>query len=171
MVKKKLKVAVFHLGFFFSGGGEKLVLEEAIGLGERGHHVSLFAPIVDKSRCFPDLISRIRVKHLFYPMPFHFPLRDFIAIVGAMVVTPFLYWRFAGFDLYFGANQPGPLICFFLSRLNKKPYVIYLAQPTRLLYPRKVDIETGFGKGSFNLFFFLTKMFRRYVLYLDRISI
>ena len=57
MKRKKLKIAIFHLGFFFSGGGEKLVLEEAEELIKRGHDVSLFAPVIDRIDCFPDIIS------------------------------------------------------------------------------------------------------------------
>ena len=42
------------MGFFYNGGGERTVLNEAIGLTERGHQVSVHAPIVTKD-CFPDL--------------------------------------------------------------------------------------------------------------------
>lgn len=171
MKKKKLKIAVFHLGFFFSGGGEKLVLEETAGLTSRGHKVSLFAPVVDKKDCFPDLIKKVRIHSLFYPFSLNFPLRDLIAIAGAVFLTPLTFFRYAKFDIFFGANQPGPLICFFLAKILNKPYVIYLAQPTRLLYPRQIDLEEGFGKGSFNIFYFLTRLFRPLVIFLDRISI
>lgn len=171
MKKKKLKIAIFHLGFFFSGGGEKLVLEEAAGLTKRGHEVSLFAPVIDKEDCFPDLIKKFRVRSLFFPFSFNFPLRDFIAITGAVFLTPLTFFRYTEFDVFFGANQPGPLICFFLAKILNKPYVIYLAQPTRLLYPRKIDIEEGFGKGSFNMFYFFARLFRPFIVYLDRISI
>jgi len=169
--KKKLKIAIFHLGFFFSGGGEKLVLEEAAGLTKKGHQVTLFAPVIDKQDCFPDLIKKVKVYPLFFPFSFNFPLRDFLAIAGVVFLTPFTFWRVAKFDIFFGANQPGPLICFFLSKILDKPYVIYLAQPTRLIYPRKVDQEVGFGKGSFNIFYFLARIFKPIVAFLDRISI
>lgn len=169
--ERKLKIAVFHLGFFFSGGGEKLVLEEAVGLAKLGHEVSLFAPVIDKEDCFPDLIKEAKVHSLFFPFSFNFPLRDFLAIAGAVFLTPLTFWRFTKFDVFFGANQPGPLICFFLAKILAKPYVIYLAQPTRLIYPRKVDQEVGFGKGSFNIFYFLAQIFRPIVVFLDRISI
>ncbi len=166
-----MRIAIFHLGFFFSGGGEKLVLEEARGLAKKGYKVDIFAPIVDKKACFPDLIKKIKVHSLFIPFPFYFPLRDFLAIAGAVFLTPFCFWRFTKFDIFFGANQPGPLICLFLAKILGKPYVIYLAQPTRVVYPRKVDRELGFGKGSFDIFYFLAKIFRPIVAFLDRISI
>lgn len=166
-----MKIAIFHLGFFFSGGGEKLVLEETRGLTKKGHQVSLFAPVIDKEECFPDLIKKTRVHSLFSPFSFNFPLRDFLAIAGAVFLTPLTFWRFTKFDIFFGANQPGPLICFFLGKILGKPYVIYLAQPTRLIYPRKIDREVGFGKGSFDIFFFLAQIFKPLVVFLDQISI
>lgn len=166
-----MKIAIFHLGFFFSGGGEKLVLEEAAGLTKRGHEVTLFAPVIDKEDCFPDLIKKVKIHALFFPFAFNFPLRDFLAITGSVFLTPFTFWRFAKFDVLFGANQPGALICFFLAQILKKPYVIYLAMPMRLLYPRKIDQEVGFGKGSFNIFFFLAQLFKPLVVFLDKISI
>src|SRR3972149_4191051 len=169
--EKKLKIAVFHLGFFFSGGGERLVIEEALGLSRMGHSVDLYGPVIDAKKCFPDLIRKVNVKPLFWSFGSHFPLRDFIAIGFSTIFTPLTFWRFAKYDIFFGANQPGPVICYFLSRILKKPYVIYLAQPTRLLYPREIDRRVGFGKGSFDAFFFLAKILRPLVYFIDKISI
>lgn len=168
---KKLRIAIFHLGFFFSGGGEKLVIEEAMGLKGRGHEVDIFAPVLDPKRCFPDLIRKVGIKKLFPSPSFNFPLRDFISITSSVFLTPFSFWRFRNYDIFFGANQPGPLICWILSRMLNKPYVIYLAQPTRIIYPRKIDLEEGFGKGSFNLFYLFTKIFYPIIKKLDEISI
>lgn len=168
---KKLNIAIFHLGFFFSGGGEKLVLEEAKLLKKRGHNVSIFAPVIDRKRCFPDIIRRFKINKLFINLPGFLPFRDFIAITGSIIITPFLFWRFIKFDVFFGANQPGPLICFILSKILKKPYVIYLAQPTRIIHPRAIDREKGFGKGSFNLFYICAWLFYPIIKKLDDISI
>ena len=50
-----MKIAVFHLGFFYSGGGEKLILEEIRGLRALGHKVNCYAPYVDREECFPGV--------------------------------------------------------------------------------------------------------------------
>jgi len=168
---KKLRIAVFHLGFFFSGGGEKLVIEEAKGLKEKGHSIDIFVPVLDSKRCFPDLIRKVEVKKLFPSPSFNFPLRDFISITCSVFLTPLTFWRFRNYDIFFGANQPGPLICWFLAKILGKPYVIYLAQPTRIIYPRTIDLERGFGKGSFNLFYLFTKIFYPIIRKLDELSI
>src|SRR4029077_16456744 len=50
------RIAVFHCGFTYSGGGERLVIEEVLGLRRRGYEVECYAPTVDASRCYPDLL-------------------------------------------------------------------------------------------------------------------
>jgi len=168
---KKLKIAIFHLGFFFSGGGERLVIEEAKGLLQMGHQVEVYVPIIDAKRCFPDLLGHIKIKRLFINLPIKFPLRDFIAICGSIFLIAFTAFRFRQFDIFIGANQPGPLLCYILAKLLHKPYLIYLAQPTRIIYPRQIDKEVGFGKGSFNLFYITAKIFHPIIKKLDKISI
>ncbi len=49
------------MGFFYSGGGEKLVLREALELRRRGHQVTVYAPIVDRAACFPELTDEVSV--------------------------------------------------------------------------------------------------------------
>ncbi len=169
--QKKLKIAIFHLGFFFSGGGEKLVLQEAAGLQKQGHDVDVYAPVVDKQKCFPDLLKKIAIRRLFLPLPAILPLRDFISISGAVLLTPLTFWRFCKYDAFTGANQPGPLICYLLSKILQKPYIIYLAQPTRIIYPRQIDKQVGFGKGSFDVFYLLARIFRQLIKRIDYISI
>ena len=43
-----MKTAIIHLGFFYSGGGEKVVFEEVRGLRARGHQVDCYAPFVER---------------------------------------------------------------------------------------------------------------------------
>src|SRR5579859_7714736 len=55
------RIAVFHCGFTYSGGGERIVIEEVLGLRRRGYDVECYAPTVDALRCYPDLIGDVRV--------------------------------------------------------------------------------------------------------------
>jgi len=71
-----MKIAIFHLGFFYSGGGEKLVLEEMRGLRALGHSVDIFAPFVDRTNCFPDIAEMAEVKALLPPPPRWLPMKD-----------------------------------------------------------------------------------------------
>ena len=43
-----IKIAIFHCGFVYSGGGERIVIEQARGLIKRGYKVEVFAPTLDR---------------------------------------------------------------------------------------------------------------------------
>jgi glycosyltransferase involved in cell wall biosynthesis len=138
-----MRIAIFHLGFFYSGGGEKLILEEIRGLRALGHDVDCFAPYVDRKDCYPD-IPEISEIHTFLPPPPQWlPMKDPLWVLLSCLLIPFIALRFRSYDIFFGANQPGPWFAFVLSKILRKPYVIYLAQALRVLHPREVDTENG----------------------------
>ena len=172
-MSRKLKIAIFHLAFVYSGGGERLVLEEAIGLAKLGNEVTVFAPVIDRKNCFPELMDQVNVKKL---LPNILPAwildHELISILAACALAPFFFYKFRKFDIYFGANQPGPWIAFLLSRINKKPYVIYLAQPTRLIHPRYIDQEVGLRlRDGFSFLKIMTAIFKPLIYFADVISI
>lgn len=173
MGKTKLRIAIFHLGFFYSGGGEKLVLEEIRGLEAVGHQVTCYAPIVDREGCFPDLIQRADLRPLLPQPPRWLPLRDALWIVLCCLLVPFMAWRFRSYDVFLGANQPGPWFAWVLSKILRKPYVIYLAQPNRLLYPRKIDLEQGLRirEGDYLLLVGLRRVAGWLIAWADRVSV
>ena len=138
-----MRIALFHLGFFYSGGGEKLILEEIRGLRALGHEVECFAPFVDRESCFPDYPEIREIRSLLPPPPRWLPMKDPLWVLLSCLLIPIMAPRFRSFDLLLGANQPGPWFAFVLSRILGKPYVVYLAQALRLLHPRVVDLENG----------------------------
>lgn len=167
-----MKIAIFHLSFLYSGGGERLVLEEAIGLANRGHEVTCFVPVVNKKKCFPELINKVKIKTLAPVLPKWIIDKEFISIIFACLFTPFYFFKFKNFDFYFGANQPGPWISYILSKINKKPYAIYLAQPTRLIHPRLIDQQVGLRvSDGFTFLNFTRIIFKPLFNYLDAKSI
>ncbi|HLZ47968.1 MAG TPA: glycosyltransferase family 4 protein, partial [Candidatus Limnocylindria bacterium] len=101
-----MKIAIFHLGFFYSGGGEKLVLEQARQLAARGHDVRVFAPIVDTRACFPDLIAQVNPRRLLPRIPNLFGVGDGLTLLAASIFAKALV-RNIDADVYLGANQPG----------------------------------------------------------------
>lgn len=140
---RQLRIAIFHLGFFYSGGGERLVLEEARSLRARGHEVEVFAPIVDAERCYPDLMREVRPRALLPALPGALPLRDSFAILASCVLAGWWGRRFGRFDVFLGHNPPGHWLARVAARATGKRYVAYLAFPNRLLYPRAIDRETS----------------------------
>jgi glycosyltransferase involved in cell wall biosynthesis len=140
---KKTRIALIHCGFTYSGGGERLVLEQVRGLRARGYAVDCYAPTIDPDRCFPELMREIKPRSLFPQLPRRFPLRDALQMVAASVFAPLLALTLPRYDLFIGANQPGAWISWVVSRIRRKPYLVYLNQPCRLVYPRDIDLETG----------------------------
>jgi glycosyltransferase involved in cell wall biosynthesis len=59
------------------------------------------------------------------------------------LLAPILALRLRKYDVLISEHEPGPWFCFVTWRLFKVPYVLYLAQPTRLLYQRKIDRDVG----------------------------
>lgn len=173
-LKPKLRIAIFHLAFIYSGGGEKLVLEEYKGLKSRGHQVTIFTPVLDRRRCFPDIIDQLEIKTLLPNLPSLIPQREAFQILLTCVLMPLIACRFKGFDVVLAANQPSLWSAWVVKRLYRVPYVAYLAQPTRFLYPRKIDRETGliFAKrGIFSPVTWLLKVAKPLVDWADKVSI
>jgi len=142
-MKKRLKIAIFHLAFFYSGGGEKLVLEEMKGLAERGHEVTCFTPVIEKKSCYPDMIDKFNIKTIFPKLPKILPDQQSLEILLTCMLFPLTARRFRDFDVVLGAGQPGFWFGWLVKKMTGVPYVIYSNQPTRVLYPRKIDKATG----------------------------
>ena len=136
----RLRIAVFHLGFFYSGGGEKLVLQEARELRARGHRVEVYAPIVDPAACFPELMAEIRPRKLLPRLPDLAAVGDGATLLAAALFARSIVRNIAA-DVYFGANQPGAWLARAAAKRHAKRYVVYLNQPNRLLNARAVDLE------------------------------
>lgn len=58
------KVAIFHLPFLCSCGGEQLVLERIRRLLAPGHELACFAPFIDREGCYPDARETAEVQPL-----------------------------------------------------------------------------------------------------------
>lgn len=171
--KRKLKIAIFHLAFIYSGGGERLVLEEALGLSKLGHKVEIFTPVMD-GKCFPELLRKARVRTFLPQLPLIVPGHESFMILLTCVLAPFLAWRFRKFDVILAANQPSPWLAWWVKKLFGIPYISYLAQPTRFLHPRKVDIQTGLvfsKKASESISIRLMQAVGRFIVGIDRTSI
>ena len=166
------RIAVFHCGFTYAGGGERLVIEEVLGLRRRGYEVECYAPTVDASRCYPDLIGEVRVKTFLPQLPRWFPFREAIQMAATALVMPLYAWRFRGVDAIVGCNQPSAWIAWWAARLMDVPYVVYLNQPNRLVYPRNIDRQTGWiSNADYRLLAAIVVRATRFVAWADRRSI
>jgi glycosyltransferase involved in cell wall biosynthesis/uncharacterized membrane protein YbhN (UPF0104 family) len=166
------RIAVFHCGFTYSGGGERIVIEEVLGLRRRGYEVDCFAPTVDSSRCYPDLIGDVRVRTFLPQLPRWFPYREAVQMAATSLLMPLYAWRFRGVDAIVGCNQPSAWIAWWAGRLMDVPYVVYLNQPNRLVYPRNIDRETGWvANADYRLLAAIVLRATRFVAWADRRSV
>src|SRR6266852_3609624 len=166
------RIAVFHCGFTYSGGGERVVIEEVLGLRRRGFEVGCYAPTVDASRCYPDLIGEVRVRTFLPQLPRWFPFREAVQMAATSVLMPLYAWRFRGVDVIVGCNQPSAWIAWWASRLIDVPYVVYLNQPNRLVYPRSIDRETGWvANADYRLLAAIVLRATKFVAWADRRSV
>jgi glycosyltransferase involved in cell wall biosynthesis/uncharacterized membrane protein YbhN (UPF0104 family) len=166
------RIAVFHCGFTYAGGGERLVIEEVLGLRRRGYEVECYAPTVDASRCYPDLISQVGVRTFLPQLPRWFPFREAAQMAATSLLMPLYAWRFRGVDAIVGCNQPSAWIAWWAARLMDVPYVVYLNQPNRLVYPRNIDRQTGWVTNTdYRLLAAIVLRATRFVAWADRRSV
>jgi glycosyltransferase involved in cell wall biosynthesis len=136
---KKPKLALFHCWFVYSGGGERIVFEQALGLRRRGYDTDVYATYVDPSRCFPNYIEEVEPKSFIPQVPSAIPLAEFFTLSLTSLLAPLISLRFREVDLFIGENQPGAWLAYTAARVLKKPYLVYLNQPNRVIYPREID--------------------------------
>jgi glycosyltransferase involved in cell wall biosynthesis/uncharacterized membrane protein YbhN (UPF0104 family) len=166
------RIAVFHCGFTYSGGGERLVIEEVLGLRRRGYEVECYAPTIDASRCYPDLIGEVGVKTFLPQLPRWFPFREAAQMAATSLLMPLYAWRFRGVDAIVGCNQPSAWIAWWAARLMDVPYVVYLNQPNRLVYPRNIDRQTGWvSNPDYRLLAAIVLRATRFVAWADMRSV
>ncbi len=166
------RIAVFHCGFTYSGGGERIVIEEVLGLRRRGYDVECYAPTVDASRCYPDLLGDVRVRTFLPQLPRWVPYREAMQMAATSLLMPLYAWRFRGVDAIVGCNQPSAWIAWWAARLMDVPYVVYLNQPNRLVYPRNIDRQTGWvSNADYRLLAAIVLRATRFVAWADRRSV
>lgn len=169
---KNIKIAFFHLAFLYSGGGEKLALKEISLLRSQGFEVDCFSPLVNAKECFPDILNKISVKEIIPNFTKIFRNKPEIGVILTCIFFPFVSWKYRKYDLVIGANQPGPVFGFILKLLFQIPYIIYLAQPTRLIYPRPIDQKLGLKlKNTMKLLPHIVNIFRPFFFWIDLKSI
>lgn len=167
---KKIKIAIFHCGFIYSGGGERIVIEEILGLRKRGYEVECFVPTYDPKLSYPDIISNLKIKTFLPQPPVWLPFRFALQMVSSCLLSPFLAFRFKKYDYIIGANQPGAFIAWVTASILRKPYFVYLNQPNRILYPRDHEDWQNI-KDYYFLSWIIHNLFKPVVKLLDKKSI
>jgi len=160
------------MGFMYSGGGERTAIYECILLGRRGHDVTCFVPAARPDMCYPELIKEIRLKTFLPRVRVHLPMRDFLSMMLSSLLPLSFAQRFSDFDVILCHGQPAIWIAYCVARIMKVPYACYLHQPARFIYPRLVDLETGWKtKRDFALLDHLVRLSGPFAKSFDHISV
>jgi glycosyltransferase involved in cell wall biosynthesis len=170
--KSNIKIVFFHLSYVYSGGGEKLALKEIDLLRQSGYSVDCYAPLVNTEECYPDIIKKFDIKEIIPGLTKLFWKKPEIGVILTCLIFPFISWKFRKYTLVIGANQPAPFFGYILKLFFSIPYIIYLAQPTRIIYPRPVDIKYGIKlKYKMRILPHLINIFRPLFFWIDLKSI
>lgn len=159
-----MRVAILNAGHMDYGGTERVVAYQARGLVGRGHEVAIFTPVNDPS-VFKEVIP-LGVAIGPWWRTLYFP-------VMKRTVNRLLHFWFGGkalkdYDVIVAHNQPGPYAAYKNRKETGKGYVAYIHAPWRRLYPREVDLATGWASDYRERLMFLR---RDYWLEIDRESI
>lgn len=139
---KAINIAIVHMGLFYNGGGERTVLHEAIGLLSRGYNVEIFCPTLSGD-CFPELVGDLVIHELCWWIHRQIPCRNALGMFLASILTPLLIKPLKEFDVILAHSQPSNWLAYQVKRRYSIPYVSYLHQANRFLYPRDIDRITG----------------------------
>lgn len=169
-MNKKPKIAFLHFAFIYSGGGEKLVLKQVDWFLKKGYQVDIFSPLVDKDNCFPGLLKKYQIKELLPGWSWLFKKFQVNSLIYVLAfLAPFLVWRLRNYQLIIGDHHPSAWFCYLAKKLYQVPYILYLAQPTRIIYQRQIDKEVGLQfQGSLKLSLLLGKLLRPLIFLFDQ---
>ena len=158
------------MGLFYNGGGERTVLNEAVGLQARGHEVVLYCPTMTKN-CFPELVEKAEIKEICWWISQEIPGRAAAGMFLSSLLSPGLVRNFRNFDIILAHSQPSNWLAYQVKRKSGIPYVSYLHQTNRFLYPRKIDQMTGWSSDlNMELLYQLHRL-KSLIRRLDSISI
>jgi len=130
-----MRINILHMGFFYSGGGERVALMQARLLRERGHKVKVFSSVVRWDKCYPDLLAEIAPERIVPRFPFYFPCRDASAMLASSLI-PFRLRDIADCDVLVCQSQPSMWLGYRSNVLFGTPYVGYLHQLTTFIHKR-----------------------------------
>jgi len=151
---------MIHMGFLYSGGGERVVLEQTRRLRARGHEVRLFSPIIRWEKSFPAALREVAPERIVPQFPFPFPFREASAMVASAAI-PFRMKEIADCDVLLCHSQPSMWIGYRTNLLYGTPYVGYLHQLTTFIHHRPEVAGNWATKGDFMVLDGLLGLFGR----------
>lgn len=60
-----MKIGIIIIGLEISGGGQRQALKLAECLQRKGHNVTIYTRLFNKSKCYPDIANKVNIKYLY----------------------------------------------------------------------------------------------------------
>lgn len=145
-----MKIAMVNPTLVGPTGGERQILKLALELQRKGHEVEVFTNKADADKCFPELISRVKVNVV--PYPVRCPLFYYNMFLGM--------WRIGReisrkrFDVVNIHNFPSEWAAYFLGKTpvvwmcNEPPFWYFLPEDRKNLRPYNKPLNIFFDKLS-----------------------
>jgi glycosyltransferase involved in cell wall biosynthesis len=159
-----MRVAILNSGHMDYGGTERVVAFQAKGLYNKGYEVAIFTPL-NNPKVFRETIPpNVSLEAWWHTIP---------SPILKRTINRLLHFWFGGnqlnqFDLIIAHNQPAPYVAHKIKKSYKKRYIAYIHAPWRRLYPRKIDLTSGWASDYRERMMFL---YRDYWYRLDKESI
>ena len=164
-----MKIHIIHMGFLYSGGGERVVLQQTRLLRQRGHVVRLFSPIIRWEKSFPRMLRETKPETIVPHFPLPLPFRDASAMIASAII-PFRMREMADCDILLCHSQPSMWLGYRANKLFGTPYVGYLHQLTTFIHQRPEAAGNWATKGDFLVLDGLLGVFARPIArHLDRL--
>jgi len=139
-----LRIAILNAGHMTQGGTERVVAHQARELHNRDHQVQIFVPYA-RNGVFDEVIPEdvaIDSWGKRFPVP----------RIGASFNRLLHFWsgvsKLESFDILIAHNQPAPYAAYKVKKGFNTPYLVYMHGPWRRLYPRKIDVASGWAGGG-----------------------
>lgn len=139
-----MKIAIVNPSFTGPAGGERQALRLAVELQDKGHEVEVFTNELDREKCYPDLISRVKVSLV--PYPFRTRFVAYKMLLGMRAIGKQV--SALGFDVVNVHNFPSEWAAYFIKgapvvwMCNEPPFWYFLPEDRARLrfYNRPVNI-------------------------------
>lgn len=134
--KRSKRVAFLHpdLGI---GGAERLIVNYAVALQQKGHQVEIFTQYHNKLHCFPETVDgtlRVSLRLAFIPKNIFGAFTALLSYLKMFICAVWMLLFEPRFDVYVVDEVSFPVLLF---RLANRPVIFYCHFPDQLLCGRR----------------------------------
>jgi len=120
-----MRIAMIHTPLVGPSGGERQILELAYRLEKKGHEVTIFTNDVDEEKCYPDLIKKVNIEVVRYPVNMKY-LKTYL---GMKKIGKVIGKRAKEFDLINNHNFPSEWAVYYAKKKCDLPAVWMCNEP------------------------------------------